>query len=765
MSALEDLRLGAKFAVSGGREGWTRTTLTAVGVALGVALLLLTTALPHALSSRAERDFARGSFGQSAVKPGPDTLQMGMIVPGQYRDLSLRGRLLHPEGPEAPLPPGLTAFPAPGELAVSPALKSLLASAEGEVLRGRLSGRVTAVIADEGLLGPHELAYYQGSGPLIGDPPHVKRITGFEGAAEPATDSLLLLLVLVGFVILLIPIAVLIAAAVRFGGDRRDRRLAALRLVGADIAMVRRIAAGEALAGSLAGLVLGTGLFFAARLLARLVTLERFSVFPADLVPAPWAVALLVVAVPASAVGVTLLALHGVVIEPLGVVRSAKPVRRRMWWRALLPVAGLALLLLQHVRTDQSMNTPVIAAGTALLLIGVTALLPWLVEALVSRLSGGPVSWQLAVRRLQLSSGTAARTVNGIAVAVAGAIALQMLLGGLARQYTEDTTMDTSRASMQLDIGRRSPAMAQADALEGRIKAIPGVDRVVSFSSVDFDAGPKASTGSITATVGTCAALREIAMLSACKDGDTFMTSDAAARGFRPAPGQKLHVSNAGAGRAPTWTLPRKITTVAADVDPNGSPRSGILVTPGALPGTARTDAYSHTLFIKADPSAPDVADLVLNAASAADPLISATSFVAQKTDQKYTQIQRGLYAGAILVLLLIGAGLLVSQLEQLRERKKLLAALVAFGTRRSTLGWSVLWQTVVPIALGLALATVIGIALGLVLLSMTPTPLAVDWPKIAAMTGLSAAVALLVTALSMPLLLRLMRPSGLRTE
>lgn len=66
-------------------------------------------------------------------------------------------------------------------------------------------------------------------------------------------------MVLVVFVVLLTPVAVFIAAAVRFGGERRDRRLAALRLVGSDRSMTRRIAAGEALAGALLGLAPRTG--------------------------------------------------------------------------------------------------------------------------------------------------------------------------------------------------------------------------------------------------------------------------------------------------------------------------------------------------------------------------------------------------------------------------------------------------------------------------------------------------------------------------
>lgn len=123
------------------------------------------------------------------------------------------------------------------------------------------------------------------------------------------------------------------------------------------------------------------------------------------------------------------------------------------------------------------------------------------------------------------------------------------------------------------------------------------------------------------------------------------------------------------------------------------------------------------------------------------------------------------MFVGTCCVLLLIGASLLVSQLEQLRERKKLLSTLVAFGTRRSTLSLSVLWQTALPVGLGLSLACAVGLTLGAVLLRMVGAPVTVDWPDVGAMTGVSAAVVLLVTALSLPALVRMMRPDGLRTE
>lgn len=199
-------------------------------------------------------------------------------------------------------------------------------------------------------MGPDDLAYYAGTSGLTagagaGQTVRVERIQAFGSVDQGSTtDPVLVLLVLIVFVALLMPVGVFIAAAVRFGGDRRDRRLAALRLLGADAGTTRRVAAGEALAGAVCGLAVGAVLFAAGRALAGQVGFYRVSVFPGDLTPAPALTALVAVAVPAASVAVTLLALRGVVIEPLGVVRASKPPRRRLWWRLLLPLGGLALL-------------------------------------------------------------------------------------------------------------------------------------------------------------------------------------------------------------------------------------------------------------------------------------------------------------------------------------------------------------------------------------------------------------------------------------
>ncbi|MFC9587737.1 ABC transporter permease [Streptomyces yangpuensis] len=774
-----DLGMGARFAFGGGREGWIRTLLTGVGVGLGVALLLISTAIPGALTARYERGDARSTMhSDTADAPGPDTLLYARI--GQtYHRKDIEGHVLRAEGPDAPLPPGLKKVPGPGELALSPALDQLLKSSEGALLRERLDGPVSEIVGDQGLVGPGELLFYLGSDTLTKNGPEdhrVERITSFGYEADRDTlDPVLMLMVVLTFVALLMPVAVFIATAVRFGGERRDRRLAALRLVGADSRMVRRIAAGEALAGSLVGLVLGTGFFAVGRSLVASVSLQQRSVFPADLDPAPWLAVLVAVAVPAAAVAVTMFALRGVVIEPLGVVRTAKPSRRRIWWRLLLPLVGLGLLVPMDGRGNDHgrFNQWQVSGGVVLLLVGITVLLPWLLERSVGRMSGGPVSWQLAVRRLQVSSGSAARLVNGIAVAVAGAIALQMLFAGVEGDYTRSTGQDPSRAAVAVMVNRASDATI--DELAQRIASVRGVTRVVPLTSAQAAHRMPAEEDTLQVTVGTCDALGEVATLDSCTEGDAFVLTGPSSTGIyggTAKPGDELFVGNVHRYASEPddrpgpvkWQVPAGARTVPAREDPSGQLRTGLLVTPSAAPKQLG-DFPDARIFVQVDESGPDALDRARNAVFKADPFVTAMTLRQTEQAAGFSSIRTGLFFGAAAVLVLIGASLFVSQLEQLRERRRLLSSLVAFGTKRSTLSLSVLWQTAVPIVLGLVLAAAVGTALGAVLMGMAAQPVRIDWPSVLGMTGVGAGVVAAVTLLSLPPLLRMMRPDGLRTE
>ncbi|MFE5544252.1 FtsX-like permease family protein [Streptomyces sp. NPDC056534] len=782
-----DLALGARFAVTGGRSGLLRTLLTATGVGFGVALLLLASSLPNMLFQREVRESVRAVDASAQVTaPRADSfLHLGRTT--VYRDDVISGLLLTPEGDSPAVPPGAAAFPERGEMLVSPALRELLDSPDGALLKERLPYKVGGTIGPDGLIGPADLRYVAHVGFLTTDNFDGRGVRYGWSVPEEPMNAFLILLVVVACVVLLLPVLVFIATAVRFGGEQRDRRLAALRLVGADTAMTRRIAAGESLAGALLGLVVGLGLFAAARQFAGAFTIWDVNAYPSDVVPMPALAVLTLATVPVSSVVVTLFALRGVVIEPLGVVRTSTPRRRRLWWRLLLLAAGVALLvpLMGEVRvTETSLDTVGVATGTTLALIGLTTLLPWLVEAGVKRLHAGPVAWQLAVRRLQLSSGTAARAVSGIVVAATGAIALQMLFQAMENDFTEVTGQDVSRAQIAVgvDAGTAEKARAMIDRFE-RTEGVTGVTGIVE--SHVWRPGPlkggEEFAPMASLRVGDCASLAEFATLPSCADGDVFVFLAHGAQGnpddsfvtraARPGATVALrdphpHPSEpkrAEGGPLPQWRIPAGARVVDSRPDPTGMYQYGVLATPSAIDAALLDDPDAQAM-VRLDPAVPDAADLVRNTAEAISPTSWVRTLADTQRDAAFSSVRTGILVGSTLTMLLVAASLLVATLEQLRDRKRLLSSLVAFGTRRSTLSWSVLWQTAVPIVLGLVLAVAGGTGLGVVLLKMGGQQVQ-DWWVFLPVVGIGLGLIATVTLLSMPVLWRLMRADGLRTE
>ncbi len=756
-AAWRDLALGARLAVRGGREGLARTLLVAVGVALGTGVLLAASAVPGAIRAGDTRDAARTPV---EAAPGAPREQAVRAAYGgtTFRDADISGLVVEPLGSRPALPPGVDRFPRPGEMVVSPALDELLREPGSALLRERLDRRVVGVIGEEGLHGPGDLAFL-GGGELGKNGTFVIDRFGME-YAPPPIEPLFLLVLIVGVVVLLMPVAAFVGAAVRIGGEARDRRLAAVRLVGADRGMARRIAAGEVLAGALAGLALGGLGFVVLRPLVERIELWGISMFAADLAPPSVFVVLIALGVPALAVVTALIAMRGVVIEPLGVVRRATPRRRRLLWRLAAPVVALALLvpLVGTVdQTDTSIPEYQLATGMVLLLAGVVVLLPWLVEALVRRLGGGGgVAWQLAVRRLQVDSGAGARVVGGLVVAVAGAIALQSLFAGVERASSEERG-GPPRAGATVAL----PPGGDGNRIAARLREAPGTTVLATVRESSLVPRGGGSEAGVALVVGGCDALREFARIGACRDGDVFAVvgGDRAVRAV--APGARVLVEGE---RRVAWQLPGRLRRAGVRLDPSGFERTGLFATPAAAGGRVVRETWANS-YLVFDPGVPDALEHARNAVARVDLTLPVGTLGDDTTPSELRTIRSWLLAGAVVVLVLIAAGLLIGMVEQLRERRRLLAALLAVGVRRRTLGGALLVQTAVPVVLGLALAVAAGSFLGSLLLQIANEPVALDGWMILALTGAACAVVVLVTALSVPVLLRAMRPEGLRTE
>lgn len=340
-----------------------------------------------------------------------------------------------------------------------------------------------------------------------------------------------------------------------------------------------------------------------------------------------------------------------------------------------------------------------------LLVVALIPLLPYALPLASRVLPGGTVGWQLASQQLRRNPAASTRAVTGIVVAVAGVIALQTFFAAYAvsRAVPDDPA---DYAFIQQSTGRATVgALGQRSATFEKVHGVrAGTVAKYLLYKGDYLA------------VGDCAALRQIAALSRCADGDVF-TFGAVGHTValrhddtpEPVPGLKVAV--------PASARPaRLIGSDAQNIE------TVVLMTPGAAPARLLRDesALIETrVFTTVVPAT--IAGQVRGAAAEVDPLAVFTA-IAPEAD-KFASLRKALDIGATLVLVMLAVGLLLDVADRLHERRRLLGVLAAVGARRSTVVWSVLLQAIVPLLAGLTLAIGAGTTVGALLMRTSGLP------------------------------------------
>lgn len=766
---VSDLALGVRLAVGGGRTSMARLVLSAVGIAIAVAVLLVAASVGTMSANREARQTAERGVEERVDGVAPTYVSR---MTTEFRDSSVDINAIAGTAPDSPKPIGLPELPREGEMYASPALVELLRSDAGELLRPRLPEKIVGTLDPGLVLMPGDLVAWIGADEkALADLSSTSLVYGF-GAAAPSRqlNPQLLTVLLIGAVVLLLPVFIFVTSASRIAGAERDRRLSALRLVGSGARQVRRIAAAESLVGAFVGLVLGAGVFAVARRFAEDVSLFGERVYVVDLVPDPVLVALIVLLIPALAMMTALFALRRTIIEPLGVVRQSKPVRRRVWWRLALIGSGVVLMTTQLGAEENSDGwTWAVTGGAALLLVGVPVLLPWLVERVAGRLAVGPSSWLLAIRRLQLDSGTSARVVGGVAVVLAGAITLQTVLMSVEGQVGLPGADDQPSPGVQVFVDAElAPEIGRELSTAAGVAAAHEVRSLVGWEEGELET-------SFYLEVADCVALRELAGIRDCADGEVFRVPDE----YQPVPEAGMTLEWRRFPRSGTWdpedyevtgqwTVPAEVRTVTMAEQPNL--HSTMLVTPGALdlaalPADSGTTVIAQVRRDLTSDQLEGIRNAVADRRFEAYVYSYNTGPDLNEEQRAFVAIRTALYAGSIFTLLLAGVSLLVLALEHIRERRRQLAVLTATGVPRGVLARSLLWQVALPIGLGVVVALATGLGLGALVMGLTDERLSVDWPGVALLCAGAIALSLLVSAMTMPFLRNATRLTALRTE
>lgn len=339
------------------------------------------------------------------------------------RDRQVEVVYVEPMSPDAPLPPGVSRWPGPGEAVLSPSL-----AADGV---GDRYGRVVASIAAEGLAAPGERYAYArpARGTLTAE--HALLATGFGSedaggfgdlaTVRPLSVFLSLLIAMLG-----LPAGLFAVVATRLGAAGRDRRTALLGALGGGRRQLALLSTGEAAPALLLGTVLTAPVLGAALVTDLRIPFVGYVLAASDMRSHAWQLILALLASP-----LLLAALVVVMHQWAGPGRSTRP-RSSGGGRLVKVAAGSCPLFLGILSWSPTAFATYGATQTVVLVsllgtVGALATVPAAIALLLSAAGRGVtelgrrLGWAgtlLAGRWTQGRPGYLSRLVAGVVIAL-----------------------------------------------------------------------------------------------------------------------------------------------------------------------------------------------------------------------------------------------------------------------------------------------------------------------------------------------------------
>jgi hypothetical protein len=774
-------RLGLRLTLASGREPFVRLVVTAVAVAIGVAIMLAVLADFNAFKTTNDRPSWESTQGQSltAGYAAATNSELWNYSNDIYQGQTIERLDVAGLGPGAPVPPGISRLPGAGQYYASPALAALIRSVPADELGDRFPGRLAGTIGQKALTGPQELVIYVGYAPsalaTLPATTLVSKIatqTGKNIWTAYFRDAFV-----VGALAFVFPILILVGTATRLAAARREERYAALRLVGATSRQIAIVSSVDAAVSALLGTLLGIGLFALLRPLLADSAITSARYFSDQVTPTAAGYLLVLIGVPAASAIAALAALRRVRISPLGVSRRVTPPAPRAW--RVVPLAvGLVLFVVGLVDTTHQKIGAATFPGLIIILIGLVIGGPWLTAQaarLLRRYGGGP-SPLLAARRLADNPRLAFRSVSGLVLAVF----LGTLMAGLlpAVEYTSASPRASALTNVLLDgftsapvcgndancSGGSGPApgnpLAGSVVLQQQIRAaglppmaatalLTGLRSINGATVVPIYSLPQTaqpSQGGVVLGPGNgpgngvigCAGLRELAVLGQCAPG----------RSEAVVPSGNLFDDNPRYSTQPIASA----SSPAGPADVGALNLQAVLVRASSPATLEKVRTY---LVTHATESASGTAARTFGEAVQARAVIATT-------------VERLLYTAVVLTLIVAGCSLAVAVGGSLVERKRPFTLMRVTGTGVATLYRVVLLEALLPL-LGAAIAAgVAAYALAVLTVSkIAPagTPVPVPGHAYFFMMGAGLIAAVLVIVTSLPLLRRITAAASVRFE
>lgn len=592
---------------------------------------------------------------------------------------------------------------------------------------------------------------------------------------EPDQDTRRFVAVVV--LMLTLPVVTLLAAVTRVSAAVRDRRLAALRIIGVSAATTRAVAAVEAVLLSAVGVIIGAVAFVAARPLIESSARSRNWFHGQSLWPSASSWVFVLAGVIGVSLVVAVLPARAVTAAPLSVRRQASTPRPRAW-RLIPLVLGICVLtytVSRHVDPDRTVSKAVVITfflGAALAALGLPLAAPVAIRLLADglvRVTSRP-SLLLAARRMQQEPAGTNRLVTSLIVA------LFVITGARFVLVAFETTPQAIRAGKAMSTG---PQSATVLVLPGRsanlaaIRAVPGVRTAALDNTIPLPC--PANTRCDQALLARCAELPAFRVtVSGCVDGrPTWLRSQWHFPGSEAetAVGHPVTLIRTGKARKVIRSLRiGAVTTVLAmrvrdPMDPNwDSSWPDTLLLPPNYPGAAALLDTTHEreISVVLDGGPRVVSRLQAQAARHGLQAASNESPQDYETVQNYRDI---LYAIAATLLTIGLAALLITAADAAVQRRKHLASLAMVGVPLGVSRRSQLVQVATPMLVGLPIAAACGLLAGRAYLQLGAAAQPVPWASVTTMLLGATSAGVVVAALTVLGLGRAPRAEDLRRE
>ena len=448
-----------------GRQSMMRLGLTAAAISLGIVMLCYIAAGVNGLVGHQNRAIISNAIltakrtPQNPQATGQEPLKAGGIERGNKTEW--RGKtisVISLQGTEKSVKFAKMDTPKAGEYYLSKGLAAAIAEHPEDKLLERFGNLTTnlGTLPEDYTTSPDDLSLVKGVSAeevekadqyakKSGQPSDYTNvyITDVNGKAQSVGfDPISLMLLVVGGSILLFPIVTFVAVATQLGGAQREKRYAALRLVGATKGQVARVLLLESLLASLVGVVLGLVIFALTQSSLYGFSYGGMRFWPADLA-LQWHQYVVIVGV---TLGLTTYVnwrrMRKAQLSPLGVSRLAEKTKKLRMWRVIPLAFGLSIFgwmaskpghdWITERSSESSIPTFILLAALLSVMFGLVLAGGWLtnkIARIVARYARSG-SALIAGKRIAVHSQTVFRSVSGVVLALfAGSFYLSAVSG------------------------------------------------------------------------------------------------------------------------------------------------------------------------------------------------------------------------------------------------------------------------------------------------------------------------------------------------